>query len=95
MRGPERDVLQDIRESLEAEGTMEEAVTAAARKLRQAKANNQVHKTEWDETDGLLTFGGRIFVPDSKDLRRRIIAQYHDSRVAGHPGRMKTLELIS
>ena len=55
VHGLERDVLQDIRESLKAEGTMEEVVTAAARKLRQAKANNQVHKTEWDKADSLLT----------------------------------------
>ncbi len=40
-------------------------------------------------------FGGRIYVPDDKDLCRRIMSLYHDSRVAGHPGRAKTLELIS
>ena len=54
-----------------------------------------MRKSEWGENDGLLTFGGRIYVPDANDLRRRIMAQYHDSQVAGHPGRMKTLELIS
>ena len=52
-------------------------------------------RSEWDELDGLLTFGGCIYVPNSKDLRRRIISQYHDSQVTGHPGRAKTLELIS
>ncbi len=31
---------------------------AAAQRLRRAKATGQVHKTEWDETDGLLTFNG-------------------------------------
>ncbi len=84
VRGQEVDILRDIRECMEGEGTTEEPVAAAAQRLRRAKATGQVHKTEWDEMDGLLTFNGRIYVPDSKDLRQRIIAQYHNSRVAGH-----------
>ena len=51
--------------------------------------------SEWGEVDGLLTFHGCIYVPDSRDLRQHIITQYHDSRVTGHLGHMKTLELIS
>ncbi len=74
VRGQEVDILRDIRECMEGEGTTEEPVAAAAQRLRRAKATGQVHKTEWDETDGLLTFNGRIYVPDSKDLRQRIIA---------------------
>src|SRR5277367_4714685 len=31
----------------------------------------------------------------TRNLRRRIVAQHHDSQIAGHPGRWKTLELIS
>ena len=95
VRGGEVDVLRDIREVLETGGTTEEAVTKAAKALREDKSRGQVRKSEWGENDGLLTFGGRIYVPDANDLRRRIMAQYHDSQVAGHPGRMKTLELIS
>jgi transposase InsO family protein len=40
-------------------------------------------------------FNGKVYVPVDKDLRRRIVAQHHDSRIAGHPGRWKTLELVS
>ena len=53
-----------------------------------------MRRSEWGDSEGLLTFSGKIYVPDWKDLRRRIIALYHDSQVAGHPGRMKTLELV-
>ncbi len=83
VRGQEVDILRDIRECMEGEGTTEEPVAAAAQRLRRAKATGQVHKTEWDETDGLLMFNGRIYVPDSKDLRQRIIAQYHNSGSLG------------
>ena len=47
------------------------------------------------EENGLLTFRGRIYVPNLADLRRRIVEQHHDSKIAGHPGRWKTLELVS
>ena len=57
--------------------------------------HGQLQTPEWGEVDSLLTFHGHNYVPDSCDLRRRIITQYHDSQVAGHPGHMKTLELIS
>ncbi len=46
------DILRDIRECMEEEGTTEEPVAAAAQRLRRARATGQVHKTEWDETDG-------------------------------------------
>src|ERR1700675_851319 len=34
-------------------------------------------------------------VKNDRDPRRRIVKQHHDSRIAGHPGRWKTLELVS
>lgn len=95
VRGEEQDFLRDIREVMAGDGEMEEPVARAARALREDRVRGQVRSSEWDEADGLLTFGGRIYVPDEKDLRRRIMEKYHDSRVAGHPGRFKTLELIS
>ena len=95
IRGPEKTILQDIREGLATHKATEEPVAAAACQLRRDKTHGQLRTPEWGEVDGLLTFHGRIDVPDSRDLRRRIITQYHNSQVAGHPGRMKTLELIS
>lgn len=95
VRGPQEAILEDIRQSLEQQGTTEEPVAAAARQLRGERQRGQIRRTEWGDSEGLLTFAGKIYVPDWRDLRRRIISLYHDSRVAGHPGRMKTLELVS
>jgi hypothetical protein len=44
---------------------------------------------------GLLFYQGRIVVLDNKDLHRDLIAAFHDSPMAGHPGQQRTLELIS
>ena len=43
---------------------------------------------------GILTFRGRIYVPNDLELRWQIVQQHHDSKVAEHPGRWKTLELV-
>jgi hypothetical protein len=35
---------------------------------------------------GLLFYQGRIVVPDNENLKRDLIAAFHDSPMAGHPG---------
>ena len=35
-----------------------------------------------------------IVVPNNSDVRREIIRSHHDSKLAGHPGRAKTLSLV-
>ena len=42
----------------------------------------------------LLRYQGKVYVPKT-DLRRKIIALCHDSKIARHPRRWKTLELVS
>jgi hypothetical protein len=75
---------------------LKDPVAKAAALLLRDKQQGQLRRSEWDfEGEDLLLFNGRIYVPDATDLWRRIIAQHHDSLVAGHPGRWKTLELIS
>jgi transposase InsO family protein len=54
-----------------------------------------IKSAEWSESDGLLIFRGKIYVPNDRDLRRRIVEQHHDTRIARHAGRFKTLEIIS
>lgn len=91
--GEEREVLKEIRRGTE-EAELEDAVAVAARMLKDAKGKT-LKSTEWTLKDGLLCFRGRIYVPPNRDLRRRIVEQHHDSRIAGHAGRFKTLELVA
>ena len=60
------------------------------------KGNSKsVWSAEWSELDSLLHFRGKVYVPPDPELRRRIVFQHHDTRIAGHVGRWKTLELVS
>jgi hypothetical protein len=94
LEGKERNILREVRCSLR-DSVQEEAVAKAARELRKDKGRGTVKSAEWSESDGLLMFRSKIYVPNDKDLRRRIIEQHHDTRIAGHAGRFKTLELVA
>jgi hypothetical protein len=91
--GEERDILRDVRIATR-DGEPEEAIAKAVKELK-ATRSRTVHSAEWTSVNGVLHFRGKIYVPDLLDLRRQIAALCHDTRVAGHPGRWKTLELVS
>jgi len=92
LTGVEQKILSDIRKG-NRNGDQEEPIAKAARELRNS-ANGTVHSSEWSSIDGLLWFQGKIYVPRSPDLRRQIVALCHDTQIAGHPRRWKTLELV-
>ncbi len=50
------------------------------------------HKN-WSQLDDFILFHDQIYVPPS--LCPKILFQYHDSPLAGHPGHAKTIELIA
>jgi Integrase zinc binding domain/RNase H-like domain found in reverse transcriptase len=91
--GEERGILREVRKAFR-EASLEDEVSGAVQKLRESGGRSLV-SAEWAETDGVLTFHGKVFVPDDHDLRRQVVAQHHDSRVVGHPGQWKTLNLVS
>ena len=91
--GEEHNILRDIRRG-NRNGVQEEAVAKSARELQQS-GTKSVRSSEWSESEGLLLFRGKIYVPNDPELRRRIVALHHDTRIGGHAGRWKTLELVS
>jgi hypothetical protein len=63
-------------------------------KALKSTSARSIHSSEWSEADGVLYFHGKIYVPPTADIRRKIMA-LHKSHIAGHPGRWKTLELVT
>jgi transposase InsO family protein len=94
LEGDERNILREVRRSLK-DDAQEELVAKAARELRKDKGRGTIKSAKWSESDGLLMFRGKIYVPKDRDLRRHIVEQHHDTCIAGHAGHFKTLELIS
>jgi hypothetical protein len=94
LKGNKRNILQEVRLSLR-DNVQEESVAKAARELWKDKGRGTIKSAKWSKSDGLLMFYGKIYVPNDRDLRRRIVEQHHNMHIAGHAGCFKTLELVS
>ena len=91
-----RRILKEIRCGMEAED-QEEVVVKAVKELKKSPAKSMaksMRSSEWSMENRLLYYRGKIYVPRS-ELHCQILALCHDSKLAGHPGRWKTLELVS
>jgi hypothetical protein len=71
----------------------DEAVVKAFKELN--APSGTVQGIEWKEENGLVTFNGKLYVPKDPQLRHDILKAHHDSPLVGHPGRWKTLELVT
>ena len=65
----------------------------AVRELKKSLAKS-VRTSEWSLDNGLLYYRGKIYVL-GMELQHWILTLCHNSKLAGHPGRWKTLELVS
>ena len=52
------------------------------------------HLSDWQHINGLLIFKGCIYVPPDMDLHRSILFRCHDHPTTGHPGYLKTCQLV-
>src|SRR5271170_2901380 len=85
-------LLRRVRQCREKDGQVAEAL-AKLQKLGPRTLRKGIE--EWNAEDGLTLFRGRVYVPKDVSVRRDIVKLHHDSLAAGHPGRWKTLELVS
>jgi hypothetical protein len=90
--GPELNILCDICKGIKSPA--EELIAKAAAQL-QKSSTRSLRSREWSDRDGLLYFHGHIYIPPDSNLHCHIVSLCHDTKVAGHAGRFKTLELVS
>jgi hypothetical protein len=72
LEGDKRNILREVWCSLK-DDVQEESVAKAARELWKDKGRGTIKSAEWSESDGLLMFCGKIYVPNDRDLRCHII----------------------
>jgi len=48
-----------------------------------------------DQNQDRLYYRGRLVIPDLDELKLKLLQYIHDSPIGGHPGRTKTLDLVS
>jgi hypothetical protein len=51
--------------------------------------------SDWQVEAGILTYQGRVYVPNDNSLRKTILQRCHDHETTGHPSYLKTHQLVS
>ena len=46
--------------------------------------------SDWKYDAEILTYQGRVFLPDKENIRQDVVKLHHDHQTAGHPGYLKT-----
>ncbi|HEV7736829.1 MAG TPA: integrase zinc binding domain-containing protein [Chlamydiales bacterium] len=91
--GEEAEMMKEIRKANKA-GQQEDVVAIIAKGLTQSSTKT-AKAAEWVLEDGILLLREKVYVPKDAELRRHIVEQHHDTKVAGHLGCWKMLELVS
>lgn len=82
----EYDILSGVKQLLDKDDTVAPQLTF----LRSTRKDLD----DWSLKDGFLRKKGKIYVPNSWDLRKAVLWQHHDTFVGGHRGPKATQEFI-
>ena len=82
-------------------GTFQEKLKEAAGRdpewvatAKAAKEGSDTVAPGFEEKDGVLLYENRYVIPNDSALKLKIMAECHDSKVAGHFGQFKTIERL-
>lgn len=84
-------VEERIRECSEKEAKVVSALEKMKRTGPRKLANGAA---EWEESDGLVYYRGKLYIPNNIEICCEILKQCHNSVTTGHLGRNLTLELV-
>ncbi|QRW24417.1 Retrotransposable element Tf2 protein [Rhizoctonia solani] len=91
---PEKELQRQIKASLDQDESLEEILQFLQNKSKAPPSIKRAFK-DYEMEAGLLFYQGQIVVPDVGTLRTDLLHIFHNSPLAGHPGRQHTLELVS
>ncbi|KAF8749822.1 hypothetical protein RHS01_09855 [Rhizoctonia solani] len=91
---PEKELQRQIEDSLDQDKSLEEILQFLQNESKAPPSIKKAFK-DYEMEAGLLFYQGRIVVPDVGTLRTDLLCIFHDSPLAGHLGRQRTLELVS
>ncbi|QRW23800.1 Retrotransposable element Tf2 protein [Rhizoctonia solani] len=91
---PEKELQRQIEQSLDQDESLEEILQFLHNESKAPPSIKRAFK-DYKMEAGLLFYQGRIVVPDVGNLRTDLLCIFHNSPLAGHPGRQQTLELVS
>ena len=83
---PERIVATLMAHTILSDSEIQDAIVQATQ--------NSTLPSDIVRVDGVPYHNEQIFVPDNREIRKHIMALYHDSPLAGHLGQSGTIDLI-
>ncbi|QRW17779.1 Retrotransposable element Tf2 protein [Rhizoctonia solani] len=91
---PKKELQRQIKASLDQDESLEEILQFLQNESKAPPSIKRAFK-DYEMEAGLLFYQGQIVVPDVGTLRTDLLRIFHNSPLAGHPGRQRTLELVS
>ena len=86
------ELLDEIRHCTEHEPDISKAVALLQSKGPRRLVNGLA---EWEEENGLLYYRDKLYIPNNKELRSKVVQTCHDTALAGHPGKHGTVVVHS
>jgi hypothetical protein len=87
--------IQEWQEKIKKEDQYDEDVVKAIDTIKTSGSESLAKGLkEWNIQDGIILYRGKVYVPKDQELRREIVKEHHNSRLGGHSGRYKTMELV-
>jgi len=76
-------------------GKMDEKWEERRRELVRWRDREKNIPKEWSKASALLYYNNQLFIPESEPLQTEIAQSCHDSRVGGHFGEGKIIEIVT
>jgi hypothetical protein len=90
----ESEALIDVLLQLQQRDAFAQQRVADSKRATRTRSSRDAPVWRIDDKE-VLRYNGRIYVPEEPAIRQEILSQNHDTRMAGHFGARRTLELIS
>ncbi|QRW21153.1 Retrotransposable element Tf2 protein [Rhizoctonia solani] len=91
----ELEIVTEICSKLREDPSLDQIIQFLTEDADNALPSIQKAYQDYDWEEDLLWYQGKLVVPNHKPLKERLLKEFHNSPLAGHPGQQRTLELLS
>ncbi|KAF8748741.1 hypothetical protein RHS01_10575 [Rhizoctonia solani] len=91
----ELEIVTEVRSKLREDPSLEPIIQFLTEDADNAPPSIRKAYRDYDWEEDLLWYQGKLVIPDNESLKERLLREFHDSPLAGHPGQQRTLELLS
>ncbi|KAF8753893.1 hypothetical protein RHS01_06639, partial [Rhizoctonia solani] len=87
----EMDIIAEICTKLRDDPSLEPIIQFLTENADDAPPSIRKAYRDYDWEEDLLWYQGKLVVPDSEPLKEKLLREFHNSPLAGHPGQQRTL----